>query len=305
MTPKPIQRGPFRIHVVAQMTGVPEATLRAWERRYGIPAPQRTASGYRLYGAQEVDQVRRMRELCEGGMSAAEAARAIDGEPREVAAPSTGLHAGVFAEARAGLLDAIRRFDSDGLEARTRALTVLAGPTTLLDEVIAPVLRDVGEQWTAGTLSVGQEHMAAHVFAAFLGDLLRLASAGGRTPALCASFADDEHDLPPLALGLRLAGWGLRPVVLGARTPPAAVRDAVRAVRPALVALSVTITPTMPRARELIDDYAAACDPVPWIVGGAGAPPLVELVRAAGGEVDPNDPAKLRAFVENALQVPR
>ena len=43
-------RGPYRIHVVAEMTGIPAATLRAWERRYGIPSPERTASGYRLYG---------------------------------------------------------------------------------------------------------------------------------------------------------------------------------------------------------------------------------------------------------------
>lgn len=299
------QPGPFRIHVVAQMTGVPEPTLRAWERRYGIPTPERTASGYRLYGAREVDQVRRMRELCDGGMSAAEAARTIDGERREhaIAPAAPGAHdPDVFAQARDGLLDAIGRFDADGLEARTRALSVLASPVTLLDEVIAPVLREVGDRWHAGDLSVGQEHMASHVLASFLVDLLRLASAGARTPALLASFADDEHQLAPLALGLRLAGWGLRPIVLGARTPPAAVRDAVRAVRPSLVALSVTIAPAPSRARELVDDYAAACGHVPWIVGGAGASALAEMVRAAGGAIDPNDPDKLRAFVEKALR---
>ena len=69
--------GPLRIHAVAELTGVPEPTLRAWERRYGIPCPERTSSGYRLYGAREVDEVRRMKELCEAGMAAAEAAALV------------------------------------------------------------------------------------------------------------------------------------------------------------------------------------------------------------------------------------
>lgn len=36
----------------AELTGVPEHTLRAWERRYGLVAPARTDGGYRLYDGQ-------------------------------------------------------------------------------------------------------------------------------------------------------------------------------------------------------------------------------------------------------------
>src|ERR1700744_5322809 len=73
----PGDRGPYRLPPVAALTGVPEPTLRAWERRYGIPTPERTASGYRLYGDREVAQVREMQRLCAGGLAAAEAARAV------------------------------------------------------------------------------------------------------------------------------------------------------------------------------------------------------------------------------------
>jgi DNA-binding transcriptional MerR regulator len=79
--------GRYRINVVAEITGVPEATLRAWERRYQVPKPSRTPSGYRVYGAHELEQVKRMRELCEAGVSPADAAREIAGmSPEEVAA---------------------------------------------------------------------------------------------------------------------------------------------------------------------------------------------------------------------------
>lgn len=71
------QDGRFRINRVAETTGIPEATLRAWERRYHVPKPSRTPSGYRLYSADDVAQVRKMRELCDAGVSPADAAKEI------------------------------------------------------------------------------------------------------------------------------------------------------------------------------------------------------------------------------------
>lgn len=71
------QPGRFRINRVAETTGIPEATLRAWERRYQVPKPARTPSGYRLYSQQDVAQVRRMRELCEKGLAPGDAAKEI------------------------------------------------------------------------------------------------------------------------------------------------------------------------------------------------------------------------------------
>ena len=74
----PLPEGRYRIATVAELTGVPIATLRAWERRYGIWEPERTASGYRLYGPDDVAQVSEMRRLCEDeGMAPAEAARVV------------------------------------------------------------------------------------------------------------------------------------------------------------------------------------------------------------------------------------
>jgi DNA-binding transcriptional MerR regulator len=67
----------YRINVVSEQTGVPEATLRAWERRYQVPKPERTPSGYRIYSRDDVAQVQQIRSLCEQGMSPAEAAKQV------------------------------------------------------------------------------------------------------------------------------------------------------------------------------------------------------------------------------------
>ncbi len=38
----------YNIGIVARMTGVPENTLRVWERRYDFPQSARTEGGHRL-----------------------------------------------------------------------------------------------------------------------------------------------------------------------------------------------------------------------------------------------------------------
>lgn len=115
------QDGRFRINRVAETTGIPEATLRAWERRYQVPRPQRTPSGYRLYSSDDVAQVRKMRELCDAGISPADAAKEIL-LAREGAKPG-----GVNEKAR-------RAAASESQEPAPQA----AGEDARLMEVIAP-----------------------------------------------------------------------------------------------------------------------------------------------------------------------
>ncbi len=300
-----VGRGPFRIHTVAELTGVPEPTLRAWERRYGIPTPERTASGYRLYGAREVEQVREMRRLCSDGVAAAEAARQLLAVTAGTASPRSEERKpelDPYAASLAAVLEAVLGFDDDALDFELRKLMFLGSTMAILDRVLSPVLREIGRRWHEGELSVAQEHLASHRLGTMLRDLSRLApGANGASRILLASFADDDHELGLLSAGTRLSTWGYRPVFLGARTPPPAVRSAVKAMSPALVALSVTITPNRSRARELVEEYAVACGTVPWMIGGAAAPEVADIVRASGGLIAPEDPALLRAFVRGAI----
>ena len=61
----------MRIGQLARRTGMAEATLRAWERRYGILEPQRTESGYRLYSERDIAVIRWLKhKLAEGILKA-------------------------------------------------------------------------------------------------------------------------------------------------------------------------------------------------------------------------------------------
>ena len=102
------QPGRFRINRVAEATGIPEATLRAWERRYQVPKPARTPSGYRLYSQQDVAQVRRMRELCEKGLAPGDAAKEILENKGEGVAPAADRAEGLASRAAASQAEPTR-----------------------------------------------------------------------------------------------------------------------------------------------------------------------------------------------------
>ena len=304
--------GPYRINAMSELTGVPRPTLRAWERRYGIPAPLRTASGYRLYAAREIAQVREMRRLCDGGMAAAEAAKLLSagksplGDPHYEAAGYAAVDP--FTASLRAILDAIARFDDVALELQLRKATFLGTATAILDHVIAPALREIGRRSHEGELSIAQEHLASQRLGMVMRDLARLApGADGQSTVVLACFADDDHELGLLDVATRFAVEGLRPIFLGARTPPDAIRSAVDGFVPVLVGLSVTLTPNLGRARELVDGYAKACGAVPWVVGGAGVLPIAAMIRARGGTIvegpaSPDYGAELRAITRDAME---
>ncbi|MFO0634826.1 MAG: MerR family transcriptional regulator [Nannocystaceae bacterium] len=294
-----LHRGKYRIHTVAEMTGVPAATLRAWERRYGVPVPARTSSAYRVYSDADIALIRRVVELCEGGLAPSEAARVALEE--HVPQAHTPVEPGdPFAPLRESILSAIEAFDPRRLERELDRAAASGPAATVAEEVLRRVLLEVGERWHTGRVTVAQEHLASEAIGTVLRRMLtQVQPEGDARVVLLAGFADEEHEFPLQVLAVHLASWGLRVVQLGVRTPPPALRQAVAELQPARVGLSCTIAPAAHRARELVDGYADAIGDVPWIVGGSATATLSKFVTGRGGQVveDPS-PRALRSQVE-------
>jgi DNA-binding transcriptional MerR regulator/methylmalonyl-CoA mutase cobalamin-binding subunit len=296
--------GRYRIQAVADMTGVSAATLRAWERRYGIPTPKRTASSYRLYSERDIELVKQVRELCDAGMAPSQAAREV--LAREEASPpaveTVASETDAYSLAIDRILGAVDRFDADQLEAAVKHSLYLGPSVTVFERILAPSLGEIGRRWEQGRLSVGQEHLAAEIVGNAVRYILRLVQpeSSGRH-ALLACFADEEHVTPLYGIALRFADWGFKTVMLGGRTPTHALRHAVAEVNPDIIGLSVTIAPPPYRARELVDGYAEACGEVPWIVGGVAAADIADLVQARGGALANADPQVTRELVERMI----
>ncbi len=67
----------YSISAVARMLGVPVATIRTWEDRYGVVVPDRSSSGHRLYRREQVAQLRFVRTCMADGGTAADAHRLL------------------------------------------------------------------------------------------------------------------------------------------------------------------------------------------------------------------------------------
>ena len=132
---------------------------------------------------------------------------------------------------RATVLAAVR--DLDGATVRDVLLQSLlvAGVDDTVSEVILPVLKEVGDAWESGELTVLHEHFVSTTFRGVLGEL-RMPVQGNQVRTVVLACPPRElHDLPLELFGAMLHARWWRVVSLGANTPMTAVAEAVRFLR--------------------------------------------------------------------------
>jgi MerR family transcriptional regulator, light-induced transcriptional regulator len=261
--------GFLRIGQLARRTGVSPELLRAWEQRYGLLQPTRTAGGFRLYSAADETRVRRMQRLVSGGLAAAQAARLVlsgdDPAPGTISASATTLE-----DAASDLTAALDRLDEQAANTALDRLFSIYTVETVLQDVILPYLRRLGERWATGEISVAQEHFASNLLR---GRLLGLAQGWGQGQgplAILACLPGEHHELGLLAFGVALHRRGWRITYLGTDSPIGPVADLTRSLRPAVVVLlAMTAEGFLDHAREIKQLATQA----PVMIAGTGATP--------------------------------
>jgi MerR family transcriptional regulator, light-induced transcriptional regulator len=271
----------LRIGELSRRTGVSPELLRQWERRYGLLDPTRSPGGLRLYSLEDLERVRLMARHIAEGVGAREAAGLAASanlerppEPRPADAAESGGPAFDADAARGGLRRAIDAFDEPAAQATMDQILAAATMDAVLSDVVVPFLRDVGERWQRGEVSVAHEHFATHVLRGRLLGLARGWGAGTGRRALLACPPGERHDLGLITFGLALRARGWRIDFLGSDTPIESIRRAVEALQPALVVVSAT-TP------ELVSPIRAEL--------AALARERTVAVAAAAATVDPPD----------------
>jgi DNA-binding transcriptional MerR regulator len=264
MGPEPVPG--WRIGELSRRTGVSPQLLRAWEHRYGLLRPARSAGRYRLYTEADERRVRHMQACLAQGLSAAQAARAVltaDGGLSPFLTGSTDLAAEAMTLARS--LDA---FDEAAAQAALDRL--LAGFTveSVLSQVLLPYLHDLGDRWARNQVSVACEHFASNIVRGRLAGLARGWGDGHGPRAVLACPPGEQHELGLMAFGIMLHRNGWRVQYLGADTPIDDLTQAVREIRPALVVLAAV---TAERYRPHTADLARLADATPLGLAGDGA----------------------------------
>jgi len=238
----------YNIGAVARMTGIPMATLRIWERRYGFPDSARTEGGHRLYSEKQVSQLRWIKARTEEGMHAGQAVRALQHMEREGRLPEIPITA----------TPPMQRQESDaslvGIKARL-AQALLSHQVDLADQVlgeamsvhplesvildvIVPALSDIGQGWLDGRVSVATEHLATnYVRHRILMWTLTGPNPYPVRPTVLACAPDELHEGSLLILGalMRRKRWPV--AYLGQSVPLPDLSTLVKDVKPPVVVL--------------------------------------------------------------------
>src|SRR5271165_156394 len=210
----------LRIGELSRRLGVSDHVLRAWENRYGLLQPVRSAGGFRLYSEADVLRVRRMQAHLSRGLSAAEAARAVLGEDGEARMEAELDHVPATAgELYGALRRALDTFDEPAAQAVLDRLMSDLSLTTVLREVVMPYLSELGQRWEQGTASIAQEHFASNLIHGRLAGLARGWGDGHGPLAVLACAPAEFHDLALMIFGIALNRHGWKIDYLGSNTP--------------------------------------------------------------------------------------
>jgi len=226
----------FTIKRAAALTGVPEHTLRAWERRYGLVEPTRTDAGYRQYSRDQLTQIQRMRELIEAGWSTRAAAAEV----------ARRQQVGGVDDPFAELIAAAVALDAQRVSRELNAQFAGAEFEAVVDQWLLPALTQLGLAWADGAVSVAGEHLVANQMMRHIAAVYEQAKPSlGGPPVLIGAAEGVDHQLGVFAFAAACRRRGLPTIYLGARVPLASWLDAAQRTHPRAVVTAV------PRNRDV------------------------------------------------------
>lgn len=277
-----VESGHLRIGALSRRVGVSPELLRAWEQRYGLLRPVRSAGGFRLYSAADEARVHLMRHHLDAGVSAAQAAQLALAQP---AREASDAHPVGLAELAAELRSTLDRLDEPGAHATIDRLLATYTLQTVLRDVVLRYLQELGERWELGEASVAQEHFASNFLRGRLLGLARGWGEGVGPRAVLACAPGELHDLPLIMFGLELSKRGWLVTYLGPDTPIAAIQESLADTKPRLVVITATsaghLRAVQPELSELARHVSLA-------LAGAGASD--GLASAVGASLVEGDP---------------
>lgn len=261
----------YNLKVVIQDTGIKPDTLRAWERRYGLPQPERTAGGHRLYSAYDIETLKWLHTRQEEGLSIS---RAVDlwkslieeGKDPLLAMPYGGpqTHAGNITgesldELRQAWIDSALAFDETNSENILAMCFARYPAETVVVEVLQKGLSIIGDKWYNMKVSVQQEHYASALAMRRINALIAAAPPATRnSTVLIINPSGEDHTFVSLiiSLFLRLRGYGT--VFLGPNIPTYQIGNTLEAIKPdlvVLVAMTLGTAASLLRLVEHLQDY--------------------------------------------------
>jgi methanogenic corrinoid protein MtbC1 len=279
----------YTIKTVVQMTDISPATLRAWERRYNVPSPGRSDGGYRLYSEHDIATLLWLKTQVDAGVAISRAVALLDrfheaGESPELAMSLDGLPGQPAPSAPVNpvrsqqaisqeLLAALLAFGEADAEHILNEAFALYPVEIVSEEIIAPVLAEIGERWHAGKVTIVQEHFATAFLRRRLTALFHAYDQPEGGPlAITGSAPSEWHDIGILLVSLDLRRHGWRVIYLGQNVPAEHLIAEIGRLQPDIVCLSATTRENaLGGLRQVADAIEAMPRPRPRLLIGGRA----------------------------------
>jgi DNA-binding transcriptional MerR regulator len=243
----PSQLPAYNLKAVIQETGISADTLRAWERRYGIPKPERTPGGHRLYSQRDIETVKWLMARQEEGLSISRAVQLWNKLTAQGENPIVDQHSGSLSTIEPLALETLR---NDWVEAclefnEPRAEQIISQafalyPTEIVcADLLQRGMHEIGDLWYAGKASVQNEHFASGLVTRRMDTLIAATPPPTRPETILVGCPPNEwHVLSLLIIVLFLRRRGLNVINLGANIPLVRFNETVQSIKPQLVILA-------------------------------------------------------------------
>ena len=275
-----VPRHPIR--VVAERTGLSPDVLRAWERRYGVVAPARSAAGQRLYSDADIDRFALLAKATRSGrphgptasLPLEELRRLVEEDAERGATRPTPA-----ADHRERAFAAVADLAPERLQAVLRTAMVSLGAPVFLDDVVAPLIRRIGDAWEAGEIGIAHEHAASAAVRGVLRWLVEVIEVPAGAPrAVVACLARERHELGAALAAAAAAHAGWRVAYLGPDLPAAEIAVAALRHEADVVGVSVVAPEDAAATRAELQALRLGLPPhTALLAGGAGASSLGAL----------------------------
>jgi DNA-binding transcriptional MerR regulator len=273
------------VAAVARRIGVAPATLRTWDRRYGLGPSEHQEGEHRRYCPNDLAKLTLMRRLIVAGVSPADAAVQAKSCKTEVPLTKIVRDFEVREEVVDALYKALQAFDRQFVETTLAHEIDTYGVESAWTDVIVPTLFLIGEEWENNHKGIEIEHLFSEILKRTLHHrVVELKKPVNARPVLLASVGEELHSLAIHALAAALCERNIQTYVLGARTPLEALSAMVSRCAPPAIFLWAQLPKN---ADKKYWEDIPAIRPAPRIVvGGPGWDSVTcdQVVRAEGLE---------------------
>ncbi len=262
----------YNLNLVVQETGLKPDVLRAWEKRYQLPQPGRSAGGHRLYSDFDILVIKWLQSRMKDGMRISQAAaywkelvsrgdNPFDLAAEKAPSPASNLSDQgpnqTLIDLKNSWIKHCLNFDEQQAELVLTQAFAQFPAEIVTARLIASSLTEIGELWYDGKATVQQEHFASELAVRKIQTLVSTAPRPIHTEMiLISSPAGEQHSVPTLILNLLLRFRGWETLYLGTNVPLQHMEETVRDTKPSLAVFSATRLPaalSMLRSIQLLN----------------------------------------------------